>query len=95
LGKDRVRGDGAAQGLFHETREVAQSRRVLEELCERLQSEWQDDATRLGRGEATIAAIEAAGTAEELDYAGQRQALSNLEVRVGSIRAGMSRLTAA
>jgi hypothetical protein len=55
---------------------------------ERLTEEMQDNATRLDRIEATIAAIEQAGATEALDYAGRRQARSDRGVQVSVAQAG-------
>ena len=54
----------------------------MEATRERLQSELEDEASRLGRIEATIAAVEEASSVPTLDYSGKRQALSDLGVRV-------------
>ena len=82
LGAKLEEGDDALESVLTELREVKARRRMLEGTREQLQSELEDEASRLGRIEATIAAVEEASSVPTLDYSGKRQALSDLGVRV-------------
>jgi hypothetical protein len=75
------RGDDALESVITELRET-KARRVQEDSWGRLQLEMPDDATRLDRVEASIAAIEQPGVTEALDYAGRQHTLSDLGVRI-------------
>jgi hypothetical protein len=81
-------GDDALESVLTELRETEAQRRVQDMTRERLTEEIQDKATRLDRIEATIAAMEQAGATEALDYAGRRQARSDLGVQVSVAQAG-------
>jgi seryl-tRNA synthetase len=82
LGAKLEEGNGALESVLTELREVKARRRTLEAAREQLHSELEDEASRLGRIEATIAAIEEARSVPTLDHSGKRQALSDLGVRV-------------
>jgi hypothetical protein len=68
LGAKLDEGDDALESVLTELREVKARRRVLEGTRERLRSELEDEALRVGRMEATIAAVEEASSVPTLDY---------------------------
>ncbi len=82
LGAKLEESDDALESVLTELREVKARRRTLEGTRERLQSQLEDEALRVGRIEATIAAVEEASSVPTLDYSGRRQALCDLGVRV-------------
>jgi hypothetical protein len=73
--------DDALESVLTRLRET-KARRVQVDSRGRLQLEMPDDATRLDRIEASIAAIEQPGATEALDYARRQHALSDVGVRV-------------